>query len=536
MSSFFAAKHKPLKHPGAVWMPDSGTDNCTNPKCRVKFSVSVRKHHCRWCGYIFCNTCAPTVANHPESRRCRECALPMCFMALGKPVAFPIKVNPKNVASESNGSSNKENSGNGKSPQATSVSFSVSQTETNVITSIVDGVSYVIDGTPATTIVAFLDHRSRNSLLQCCKLMMDHFPVPNISYHASVNHRFPTLKGDLAKVGSGGGGTVHFVEDNIMAGKQIISTRTLAVKVVQKSSARSFHMWKLLLREIELQQECEHPNIARLYEVFQTPTEVVLAIEAAEGRSLRQAWEIIKRQDHTSQTKEVYTAFVIKSVARALHYLYTQKKTAHRDIKLDNIVLSRDFSRVMIIDFGLAERSLSDTQQYVPLGTRGFASPENIAAAVEQKRNFTASRLAMHLADIFSLGVVAYQMLSGTKPFRSMRFHDMHRDVLQGLRCEGSRWADISPEAKQLVEWMLLHNYQQRATVSDIESHPFIQNIDERVRRIVEKRNKEWQAQEAEISNQFDKVDRDEFDDRGEVFLTPSPRSDAKSSSIIKST
>jgi serine/threonine protein kinase len=259
----------------------------------------------------------------------------------------------------------------------------------------------------------------------------------------------------------------------------------VAVKVVRKGSNYSWTAWRKLLVEIDIMQHNNHPNIARLLEVFQTPLEFVMVIELGEGGSLKRAFEIAKRKEYDV---EVFTANVIAQVSAGLDYLYNVRKITHRDIKHDNIVLSKDFSRVLIIDFGLAEYIRSDTQRYVPCGTMGFASPENILAVVERKTTFEAPGLTMHLTDMFSLGVVAFMMLSGQKPLKGARFHDLHQEVRRGIRCTGSKWQDVSDPMRQLVESLLASDTARRALPADVASHAAITASHEKFRELVELR------------------------------------------------
>lgn len=91
--------------------------------------------------------------------------------------------------------------------------------------------------------------------------------------------------------------------------------------------------------------------MASLIEVFQTDKELVIVLEAGDGGTVRQACEYICRHHLLN---EAFVALVILHVTEALDYLYHTHHIIHRDVKLDNMVINRDYSNVMIIDFGLA--------------------------------------------------------------------------------------------------------------------------------------------------------------------------------------
>lgn len=404
----------------AAWVEDSATDACMNPRCAVKFSLLKKKHHCRYCGKIFCEKCAPYLplangtpwlkTNATQARQCNSCRLPRVFQ--------PFRIQGKDSR---------------------------------------------LDATPVDLILSFLDNRSIGRLHQSCGTMLRQFPVSGVPYFKSLQERFPTLY-QGAQVGKGACGTVYKVED--WDGSKV------AVKVIDKSHVYSYYTWKKLFGEMEIMRANEHVNVSRLLEVFQTATHLAIVMELGEGGSLKRAFEVVRKKNYDL---EVFTANVVGQVAAGLDYLYHQRHIVHRDIKHDNIVLSKDFSRVMIIDFGLAEYVVDEEKQkYVPCGTMGFASPENIQAVVERKTIFTARGFDMHESDLFSLGVVAFMLLSGTKPLRGQRFTDQYQEVRRGLRCTGERWRHVSDRAKHLIEWLLIGPTIQRARAIDVVNHPWV--------------------------------------------------------------
>jgi serine/threonine protein kinase len=324
--------------------------------------------------------------------------------------------------------------------------------------------------------MSFLDFKTLNSLLQTCKKAQMHFHVRGLRYESSINERYPTYW-NMSRIGDGGGGVVFKVRDPKAALESKDSF--VALKVVRKNIQYGFAVWKRLRTEIDLQLKIDHPNIAKLLDVFQTPDEVVLVIEAGDGGSLR------------------------NQSAAALVYL-RDLKIAHRDIKCDNIVLSDDFSRVMMIDFGLAELLTSDRQGFTPCGTVGFASPENIAAVAERRAKFYADIGVMHKADMFSLGVVAFMMLSSTKPFKGSRFPEMHREVQQGLRCEGRGWGHVSSAAKMLVERMLRGDATARASAEEVMQDPWVLEGCKRFKDVIARRQEDLKKQRDQLEAEFD--------------------------------
>lgn len=449
---------------GCLWVEDKDTAVCM--RCADAFSFPLkRKHHCRWCGKIYCGKCAPDpVSGVAEERLCVSCKIPRCFF-----------------------------------PQLTMRRL-INRSQHD---------DYELDATHVDCILSFLDDRSKSALLQSCKKVQSQFHVPaftvpglpavSLPYISNVRDRFPKLdeKNAVTRVGKGGGGTVHLVEDTHYHCH-------VAVKIIEKGDQWGFQAWKRLMLEVSLQNAAKHPNIARIFEAFQTPTQVVLAIQAGEGKTLRSAFEHVRKQ-HGDM--EVFTLFVTREIIKAIKYLFEDLRVIHRDIKPDNIVLSRDYSTVMLIDFGLAERVTSDTQRYCPCGTKGFASPENIAAVNRSEAKFRASGIEMHESDVFSMGVVAYILLSGARPFRSLNFRDMQAQLQQGIHCTGPRWDSTSRPTKQLIEWMLHRVYTHRATPTDVLSHESMGELDGRMESLLVERRRRLHADDKEEQSEYDMVD-----------------------------
>ncbi|KAH9577640.1 Protein kinase domain [Trypanosoma melophagium] len=429
--------------PGAQWCEDSTADVCANRLCRKKLSLVFGRHHCRWCGRIFCTSCAPCTALYlgKVRRRCSACRVPLLFRSL-------------------------YNSRTGRR-----------------------------EAVVMQHILSFLDRRSINALLQSCYTILSEFHVVGYDYVDAIQDRFPTFF-DGARIGRGGSGTVYKCED-----RRRFNSPRVALKVITKSSIMSYSAWCKITRELEIMRGLDHPNVARLLEVFQTPLHLVIVMEAGEGGTLKHACEFVRR--HHCDV-EALLANVLAQVARGLDYLYSRKHIVHRDIKHDNIVLSRDYTRAIIIDFGLAEYVRDDKQLlFTPCGTLGFASPENIEAATKSLRLFEATPITMHRADIFSLGVVAYNILTGQRPLKGKRFVELIRDIRKGIHCDGPRWTNVSDSAKVLIEWMLKTDANERATALDVLDHPFITKKAPFIGEIAKKRNQELEISKEQEVNEW---------------------------------
>jgi serine/threonine-protein kinase len=181
--------------------------------------------------------------------------------------------------------------------------------------------------------------------------------------------------------------------------------RQVAIKVLPPELAFRADIKSRFLREAETAAQLNHPNIVPIYSVEETGNIVyfVMAFIAGENLGTHLA--------HTGAMPVPDVRRILKEVAEALAYAH-HRNVIHRDIKPDNILLDSDSGRAMVTDFGIA-RALTDsgdsrlTATGTAIGTPAYMSPEQSAG----------DRSVDGRSDIYSLGVVGYQMLCGQLPF-----------------------------------------------------------------------------------------------------------------------
>jgi CHASE2 domain-containing sensor protein/tRNA A-37 threonylcarbamoyl transferase component Bud32 len=155
-----------------------------------------------------------------------------------------------------------------------------------------------------------------------------------------------------------------------------------------------------------------HPNIVTIYDVGQDKRIQYIAMEYLEGHTLEQ---IIKRKLDFNYR---IVAKIISQVCKALDYAH-ERNVIHRDIKPANIMVLDGF-KVKVMDFGIAHFESSEmTQTGIAMGTPNYISPEQLSG-----KKVTVS------ADIFSLGVVMYELLTGTKPFTGDNISNLIMKIL----------------------------------------------------------------------------------------------------------
>jgi serine/threonine-protein kinase len=197
-------------------------------------------------------------------------------------------------------------------------------------------------------------------------------------------------------VGEGGMGRVYEAEERL-------SKRRVALKVLREELSRSERARSLFLNEMQILAHLEHPNIVRSLASIEADGKLVTVLEYLQGHTLRDVLNVRGRLGWEE------ACYVVSCVARALSAAHGQSPPViHRDLKPENIMVLGD-GTVKVMDFGIAklvqELNQTNTQS---VGTLQYMSPEQIDA-----------RPVDHRTDLYCLGLVFYELLTGRPPFVS---------------------------------------------------------------------------------------------------------------------
>jgi len=198
-----------------------------------------------------------------------------------------------------------------------------------------------------------------------------------------------------ARVGMGGMGTVF-------RGTQLSLGRPVAIKVLRVSDGYDYAFEDRFRREAKAMAQLSHPNIVAIYYAGTQDGLYFIAYEFASGRTIR---DLILERGRLPVAEAVNYAI---QVTLALNHI-SAAGIVHRDIKPSNIMLTRQ-GEVKVTDFGLAKNFVKAptmvTETHMVMGTPEYASPEQ----------YDMHREVDHRADIYAVGVMAYQMLTGALP------------------------------------------------------------------------------------------------------------------------
>lgn len=220
-------------------------------------------------------------------------------------------------------------------------------------------------------------------------------------------------------IGSGGMGVVYLARDTRLK-------RDVAIKVLPKELIKNSLAVERFMREAYSASALNHPNILTIYDIGKIEDINFIATEFVRGNTLR----TYIKNDSLNLTMALDIGMQVSSALDAAH----EAKIVHRDIKPENIMLRRD-GYVKVLDFGLAklteqgflkhDEDLADifeakTLPGMILGTANYMSPEQARGLEVDTRS-----------DIFSLGIVIYEMVTGIAPFNGETVSDVIAAVLQ---------------------------------------------------------------------------------------------------------
>lgn len=254
----------------------------------------------------------------------------------------------------------------------------------------------------------------------------------------------------LEKIGSGGQGTVYKALDTKLH-------RTVVIKILPPELTARTANFKRFEREAQLCSQLDHPNICTIYDFHEANGVYYIAMQYVEGKNVRQLV--------AGRPLELRSALSIAiQVTDALAFAHS-KNIIHRDVKAGNVMVTES-GQAKILDFGLAkllEDEVTDDQKGVdrtqitelgiPYGTATYAAPEQAKGERADARS-----------DIFSTGVLLYEMLTGIWAFQGKTVIDVRHQVLYGTPrpLADMRKDPLPPQLQNIIDKALAKNPKDR--------------------------------------------------------------------------
>ena len=259
----------------------------------------------------------------------------------------------------------------------------------------------------------------------------------------------------IKQLGKGGYGKVYEVKNKK-------SGEIRACKHLSKLSIKNLEKFE---REINILINSDHPNIVKIYEIYESQRSLYIVMEECKGG------EVFDRIIDHIQSKNMYSekdaAEMLLQVMSAVEYCHNNG-ICHRDLKPENLLYLRAGSEknnpIRVIDFGLSQVISPEKKLKTRVGTAYYVSPEILKGDYTEK------------CDVWSAGVILYIFLSGDPPFNGPNDSAIYSKIAQmKFTFPEKKWSSISKEAKDLITHMIAPE-PQRYTAKQVIEHPWFKN------------------------------------------------------------
>jgi serine/threonine protein kinase len=238
----------------------------------------------------------------------------------------------------------------------------------------------------------------------------------------------------------------------VVLARNLVSSGLCACKIVSRVHLINENIFDRFEQEVRLLPSLIHPNIVHFEEIVFDPELIYLVMEyCSQG-------DLFSHIVSNGLFPEARARDIFQQIAEAIRYIH-DRDIAHRDLKPENILLDRHFT-AKLADFGLCHVAASKSLLRTPCGSPFYAPPEIIANHDYDGKS----------ADIWSLGVLLFTMVTGSLPWSSENQTELFRQIREA---DIEIPATLSPALQELLAKMLERNPGKRSTIAEVLSHPW---------------------------------------------------------------
>ncbi|XP_061449809.1 SNF-related serine/threonine-protein kinase-like isoform X2 [Rhineura floridana] len=251
-------------------------------------------------------------------------------------------------------------------------------------------------------------------------------------------------------------GKGHFAV--VKLARHVFTGERVAIKVIDKSKLEGGAAAQLL-QEVRCMKLVQHPNVVRLYEVIDTHTKLYLILELGDGGDM---FDHIMQ--HEGGLGEEQAKHYFAQIVHAISYCH-RLHVVHRDLKLENVVFFQEQGVVKLTDFGFSNCFQPGMMLTTSCGSLAYSAPEILLG----------DEYDAPAVDVWSLGVILYMLVSGHPPFQEANDSETLTMILD---CRYVIPPHVSSQCAHLIAQMLQRDPRKRASLEQIERHPWLQGVD----------------------------------------------------------
>jgi calcium-dependent protein kinase len=260
-------------------------------------------------------------------------------------------------------------------------------------------------------------------------------------------------------LGGGHFGTVRIAYRRDEEPRKLFAVKSISKKNLTKKDLED------LMREVEILSSLDHPNIIKFYETYHDEFYFHIVMELCRGK------EVFDRIIEEGNINEHKVSKIIYKVLQAISYCHSAG-ISHRDLKPENILFETadQDAEIKLIDFGLSRKYDSKEKMHTILGTPYYVAPEVLKGDYDEK------------CDVWSIGALAYIMLSGDPPFNGNSNNEIFQKIMnEDLSFNKEKWKSVSKEAKDFIKKCMVKNPDHRFSTGKAIEHPWFSKIHEEV-------------------------------------------------------